>query len=166
MGTCVDVGDTKVTQISITEPSIESSVNAPIIMFSANEGLLPVKSEVEDKIMVQMVPVLHDKSNNSNINRKSDSISMKRSNEQTLRLTGDEKQDSDDDIVIINEVRNEPHIIGGPKRAKRSAEPVMITRFLASEAETKPSIKRKFSDKRLRSQTRSNSDEIIVKKIK
>ncbi|CAG2100668.1 unnamed protein product [Medioppia subpectinata] len=170
LGNCVDFNGTTVTQISITEPSaVHSSVAAPIIVFSANEGLLPVKSEIEDKIMVQKVPILYDKSNNHSHSRRSDSIPIKRINDQSLRSAADksaEPMESDDDIVIINEVRSEPHIIGSsPRPLKRMGEPVVI-KFLPSNTDTKPSIKRKFSDKRLRSHSRTNSDEIIVKKIK
>ena len=168
MGNCAN---SPITQISMSSGQSCRSFG----MFASNESVLPIKTEIEDKIMVQKIPVLYDKSNNSNIRRKSDRLSNSRSTTGSDR-NGDhlnhqnqqQQQQSDDDIVIINEVKSQSTILGLKGRPKRAVkEPVLITR-IGTESETKPSLKRKFSDSRqLRSQTqRTICEEIIVKKIK
>lgn len=169
---CVDSSQ-DMTRVSNSDKSVDKSVDRTVVV-PKTETFIPFKIEIEDKIMIHKVAVLNDKTsdnknniiNSNSIERNVVSLPVKRINEQNLRTNNKKivkQNDFDDDIVIISEVSADSRPQSGQKRL---SEPDIIERYLTPNLETNPSTKRKFCEKRLRSHSRNNSEEIIVKKLK
>jgi len=161
-GSCGEETVSPVTKVSITD--------TPILVFASNETIVPVKPKIEDKMMVQKVPVLHDNSNSDNkrqcnVQRRAGpkSRTCNQKSDVNVHKVND---DDDNDIVIIQEVVNEVvnrHDSQCHNQQKSISEPVIIRYSNPSDLRPlRASLKRKHTQ---HSPQNSSSDNILVKKL-
>lgn len=149
-GDCIEE-ETPVTKISINDEN-----ETPILVFASNETKVQLKQQIEDKIMVQKVPLSHD----CNVQRIADQKSRIINEKIGININNDDEEESEDDIVIIKEVQREQqcHNIHNS-----TIEPVIIR--LTNNSGLRSTLKRKFSDSKTDSII-NNSSEVKITKCK
>jgi hypothetical protein len=147
-GNCAKVITTPITKISVNEN--------PILVFASNTSVIPLKTKIEDKMTVQKVPALQDSNKriDCNVQRNTDQKSR-------LNVNNMSEEESDDDIVIVQEVRNNQCY----NSQKAQTEPVIVR--ISDPLDTRPLLKRKYSDSKTHHSPQTNTtDVIVVKKLK
>ncbi len=163
-GNCAQVITTPIRKILVNENPVLVNENPvlvnenPILVFASNPSVIALKTKIEDKMTVQKVPALQDSNNNSN---KRIDYNAQRNNDQKSRLNNEQnlsEDESDDDIVIVQEVRNNQCF----NLQKPKTEPVIVR--ISDPFDTRPLLKMKYSDSKAHNS--NTTDVIVVKKLK